>query len=277
MCSIAPRRARSSTRACCARIEAMNADAGQAHAQDLVAGLDDLPGDGRPHHRGPRRAQARARSSSPSRWSATSSASSHPPGPTAVTPPTSSRSGVRHGTATDEQTDSCAPRRGGCARPPARPASCWSTSAACPCRDAARQLRFSTRHAARRHPGGCASPRPRTPQQPRPRPRSRSWSPTAFADEGRDASSAGSRERAAARSRIHKRTAHITILLRAFPVASRDVQRPGEVAAESGRRAAAAAWRAPRGSPPAEAEVASAREEAPRPVEPAAVEGPRPR
>ena len=44
--------------------------------QDLVARLDDLPGDGRPHDRRPRRAQARARLRVASRWSATSSASS---------------------------------------------------------------------------------------------------------------------------------------------------------------------------------------------------------
>ena len=57
----------------------------QDHGPDLVARLDDLPRDGRPHHRRPRRAQARARVRRPSRWSATSSASSRRRAPTAGT------------------------------------------------------------------------------------------------------------------------------------------------------------------------------------------------
>ena len=54
--------------------------------QDLVAPLHDHPRHGRSHHRRARRPQARARSTSPSRWSVTSSASSPPPGPSSSTP-----------------------------------------------------------------------------------------------------------------------------------------------------------------------------------------------
>ena len=43
------------------RIEAMNASGEKRMLQHLVARVDDLPGDGRPHDRRPRRAQARAR------------------------------------------------------------------------------------------------------------------------------------------------------------------------------------------------------------------------
>ena len=43
------------------RIEAMNASNSKPDDPHVVAHLDDLPRDGRPHHRRPRRAQARAR------------------------------------------------------------------------------------------------------------------------------------------------------------------------------------------------------------------------
>ena len=69
-----------------ARIEAMNAGQQQDDGQDLVADVDDLPRDGRPHDRRPRRPQARARVRVASRWSATSSASSRRRAPTAATP-----------------------------------------------------------------------------------------------------------------------------------------------------------------------------------------------
>ena len=49
----------------------------EANDPHLVAQLHRVPGHGRPHDRSPRRSQARARSSSASRWSVTSSASSH--------------------------------------------------------------------------------------------------------------------------------------------------------------------------------------------------------
>ena len=65
----------------------------QGH-QDLVAPLDDHPRHGRSHARGARRPQARARSTSPRRWSATSSASSRRPARSATTPAKSDRAGA---------------------------------------------------------------------------------------------------------------------------------------------------------------------------------------
>ena len=43
------------------RIESMNTSGSKTHGQDLVADLDDLPGDGRPHDRRPRRPEAHPR------------------------------------------------------------------------------------------------------------------------------------------------------------------------------------------------------------------------
>ena len=59
--------------------------------QDVVAPLDDHPRHGRSHARGARRPQARARSTSPRRWSVTSSASSRPPARSGTTPAKSDR------------------------------------------------------------------------------------------------------------------------------------------------------------------------------------------
>ena len=60
-------------------------DSAEAHAQDLVARLHDLPRVRRAHDRRPRRPQARPRVRVASRWSATSWASSRPLAPTADT------------------------------------------------------------------------------------------------------------------------------------------------------------------------------------------------
>ena len=80
--------------------------------QDVVARVDDLPGDGRSHDRRARRQEARARCSSASRWSATSSASSRPRARSAATRRTMREEGRAPGTGRREGAAASRPTAG---------------------------------------------------------------------------------------------------------------------------------------------------------------------
>ena len=85
------------------KVDVLNSSGRQEGHQDLVPSFHDHPRHGRAHHRRPRRPQVTSRSTSPSRWSATSWASSRRPGPSATTPARSGGSLTMTATKTNER------------------------------------------------------------------------------------------------------------------------------------------------------------------------------